>query len=166
MKERSGYKTSWLLRKYADERAFHEGRPFEEKRIEGNCLLNEGINLMLNLLSGGPGTAFTNATAHIGVGDGEDEEDQAQTSLLGPNKTYAPMENGFPYVAGGEIFFRSVFGPDQANYNWREFTVANSNSDAGVNLNRKVKVEGTKAQGQVWTLDLSVKILNAPEEEA
>jgi len=49
-----------------------------------------------------------------------------------------------------------VFATGDANYDWNEFTVANANSNAGDNLNRKTSTQGTKAAGQTWTLDLTI----------
>jgi hypothetical protein len=41
---------------------------------------------------------------------------------------------------------------------WKEWTVANGNSDAAVNLNRKVQDMGTKASGTTWTIEVQLQI--------
>jgi len=46
-----------------------EQRPFEERVIEGNLLLREGVKAIFDLLCGNAETAFSNANARIGVGD-------------------------------------------------------------------------------------------------
>jgi hypothetical protein len=63
------YKTEWKIRKYANDEDFADDLPFEVSEFEGNVLLNEGINEMLLLLTGGAGTAYSNANAYLGVGD-------------------------------------------------------------------------------------------------
>jgi hypothetical protein len=66
------------------------------------------------------------------------------------------MESGYPQISNQITTWRSVFGSDDANEAWNEFTVCNAGSNAGDNLNRKVSSQGTKASGQTWTLDLSI----------
>jgi hypothetical protein len=63
------YRPVWTIAKYADDTAFARGAAFETVTVEGNVLLNTGINTMLSLLAGGTGTAFNNANARLGVGD-------------------------------------------------------------------------------------------------
>lgn len=43
---------------------------YDSSVIEGNALLNEGINAMTTLICGGAETAFNNANAQLGVGTG------------------------------------------------------------------------------------------------
>lgn len=158
MLDTATHKSLWVVRKYADLASFQKDEPFAICEIDGNLFLNEGISLMLSRFIGGAGTAFDNSNAHIGVGDGTGEALASQTGLQGENKTYIPMEANYPQVSGQSVTFRAVADGDTANHNWREFTVANGNSDAAVNMNRKVDDQGTKAQGQVWTVDLILSI--------
>ncbi|OPX46390.1 hypothetical protein CLHUN_02060 [Ruminiclostridium hungatei] len=75
------------------------------------------------------------------------------------NKTYAPMDATFPQVSGNTMTFRSTFGPTAGNHEWREFTVANSNSDSGKNLNRKVETAArVKVEPDTWVVQLLVAI--------
>jgi len=151
--------TRWSIRKYANDAAFGRNMPFEVSQIEGNLLLNEGITEALNLIGGISGTAFSNANAHIGVGDSNTAAAAAQTGLQAEtNKTYKAMASGYPSVTDQTITFRSVFGSDDANHAWNEFTVSNSNADSGKNLNRKVSAQGTKASGQTWTVDVAITL--------
>lgn len=153
------YKAKWTIRKYQDDEAYRQNNPYEINQIDGNLLLNEGINELLLLLIGGSATAFNNATARIGVGDDTTVESAAQTDLqAASNKLYKAMETSYPSVSGQTVTFRSVFGSAEANYNWREFTVANGTSGSAKNLNRKVSTQGTKASGQTWTVDLAITI--------
>lgn len=65
--------------------------------IDGNLLLNEGIQLLLDLLIGAGGTAYNNANSYIGAGDTNTAESAAQTGLQAPtNKLYKAMEATYP----------------------------------------------------------------------
>ncbi len=158
--ERFKYKTVWRFRKYHDDSSFERGVCFSDCTLDGNILLNEGINLMLTLLTGGAGTAFNNANAYIGVGDSTASESASQTGLqAASNKTYKAMASSYPAISGQTVTFRAVFGSSDANYAWNEFSVANgSNDSTATNLNRKVSSQGTKASGQTWTVDLQITI--------
>jgi len=149
--------TKWIIRKYRNDEDYKAGRHYEQAEIIGNVLLNEGITLLQNLLIGAGGTAFNNASAYLGVGDSSTAAAAAQTGLqAASNKLYKAMEATYPLVASQTTTWRSVFGSTDANFAWAEFTVANGNSDASTNLNRKVSAQGTKASGQTWTLDLAI----------
>lgn len=152
------YKTAWTIRRYANDEAFQRGEPYGESKIEGNLLLNEGIGELWDLACGlGTPDAFGNANAYLGVGDSTTAESAAHTGLQAPtNKLYKAMEASYPQRSAQTVTWRSVFGSAEANFDWNEFTVANGNSDAAVNLNRKVSDQGTKASGQTWTLDLAI----------
>jgi hypothetical protein len=120
--------------------------------------LNEGIQLLLDLLIGAGGTTYANANAYIGVGEDSTAAAAAQTGLLGSTTTFRPMESGYPSRSGQTVTWRAVFGSDDANIAWNEFSIVNGNSNAGTNLNRRVSAQGTKASGQTWTVDVSLTI--------
>jgi len=155
--DQAGHKTLWTLRKYADEKAFQDGKPFDVAEIDGNLMLNEGIGEHIDLLCGIGGTAFSNANARIGVGDSDTAAEATQTALqAATNKAYAAMEATYPSRAAQTVTFRSIFTANVANYAWKEFTIINAASDTGKNLNRKVSDQGTKTTGQIWTVDLAI----------
>lgn len=72
------------------------------------------------------------------------------------NKLYKGMESGYPSISGQTVSFRSQFNSSEANFAWNEFTVANGDSDSAANLNRKVSSQGTKSEGDVWILTVSI----------
>lgn len=145
----------WIITKYQDDNSFANNESYEQVTFLENILLNEGITEALKLIGGITATAFSNANAYLGVGDSSTAESAAHTGLQAvTNKLYKAMEATYPQVSGSTITWRSVFGSTDANYAWNEFTIANGNSDASVNLNRKVSAQGTKASGQTWTFDL------------
>jgi len=152
--EKGNWQARWILEKYADDEAFARGEPYSRTVLPGNILLNDGIGELLDLLIGAGGTAFNNANARIGVGDGDDDEAPTQTGLVGTNKTYKGMDLGFPSRSDQTVSFRATFGGAEANYAWREFTVDNGT----ISLNRKVSDQGTKASGQTWTITLEITI--------
>jgi len=156
MQDQLLYKTQWTIRKYLNDDAFRCNQPYAEHRIAGNLLLNEGITALQNLLTGAAETAFDNTNAYIGVGDDNTAESASQTGLLGTNKVYLGMKSGYPSLAGQTTTWRAVADGATANFDWNEFTVANGNSDAADNLNRKVSAQGTKTSGQTWTVDLEI----------
>lgn len=152
--ENAKWKPKWSIEKYD-----RDMNLYDTEEIEGNLLLNEGISSLLTLLIGGSETAFNNANAHIGVGDGTTSAVATQTGLLGTNKSYAPMDAAYPQVSGNVVTFRSTFGPDDGNHNWREFTVANGVSDSAKNLNRKVEPTlRTKTSPDTWVIQLQITI--------
>lgn len=157
IKDKINWKPLWTITKFADDAAFERGEHFEKVEIPGNLLLNEGITRLLNLLIGGGGTAFNNANSYLGVGDSNTASNATQTGLqAATNKLYKAMEATYPQITNQSVAFRSVFTSAEANFAWEEFTVANGNSDASENLNRKVSSQGTKASGQTWQLDLTI----------
>jgi hypothetical protein len=169
LNEKFQYQTRWVVRRYADDAAFAAGVATPvidgagnllpaESEIAGNVLLNEGIALLLDLLIGAGGTAYNNANARIGVGESSTAEAASQTGLQGSTLTYRTMETSYPSRSGQTVTWRAVFGSSEANNAWNEFTVVNAGSDTGTNLNRKVSAQGTKASGQVWTVDISLTI--------
>jgi len=132
---------------------------FEKKVLLGNLFLSEGINYMWTALCGGAFTPFDNTNAHLGVGDGTDPEDYAQTGLLGTNKFYKGMDTGYPtFGSDRKATFRSTFGDTEANFAWNEWTVANGSDDTAINLNRKVESLGTKSEGSTWILTVELSI--------
>jgi len=121
--------------------------------------LNEGIAFIWQAVTGATGlTPFNGSNAHVGVGDGTAIADPSQTGLQGSNKYYKLVDSGYPIVSGNTVRFRATFGPDEANFEWKEWTVANGSSDAAVNLNRKVQDMGRKAPGSTWTIEVQLQI--------
>jgi hypothetical protein len=134
----------------------HEIEPYDVVEVDGNLLVTAGLNLMLSLLTGQGGSAFSSGNAHLGVGDSNTAAAVGQTDLqAATNKTRAAMVGGYPTApASGAVQFRSDFSG--ANYVWNEWGTFNANS-AGTMLNRKVENLGTKASG-VWTLTVTITI--------
>lgn len=159
VQEKLNWSPVWTIRKYQSEESYKNNSPFEISTFKGNVLLKAGITLLLDLLAGAGGTAYNNANTYIGVGDDNTAADDDQTGLIAAtNKFWNAMEATYPQVSNQTITFRSVFATDEGNYDWREFTVVNASTDSGTNLNRVVSTQGTKASGQVWTVDVAITV--------
>jgi hypothetical protein len=120
--------------------------------------LNEGINQLWTLACSTGATPFDASNAYIGVGDSTASEVASQTGLqASSNKFYKYMDSTFPTFGTSQLAtWRATFAAGEANFDWREFTVANGNSDASKNMNRKTSLQGTKSTGQVWQITLSI----------
>ncbi|MBA7557669.1 hypothetical protein ES705_50438 [subsurface metagenome] len=160
LREKIQKNSIWKIRKFRNDEDCKRNRPYEVKTFKGNCLLNEGINELWTILCSAGGTKWDSANAYLGVGDSSSDEDAAQTGLQAvTNKLYKVMEDGFPtYGTNQKASWKAIFGSADANWAWNEFTVSNSDSDAGKNLNRKVSSQGTKQSGQTWELTLEITL--------
>jgi hypothetical protein len=134
--------------------------PMGSVGFQDNCLLTEGINELWTLLAGTGATKFDNGNAFIGVGDTATAADPSDTGLkAGANKKYNAMDTSYPtYGSSQKVTHRATFASGDANFHWQEITVANGNSDAAKNLNRKVQDMGTKAVGTSWVATQEVTL--------
>lgn len=135
------------------------GKNLGRQQVDGNLLLNEGINEIWTLVAGGSATAFNNANSYLAVGNSATAAAATQTGLQGASQLYKAMDASYPtYGTSQKITFRSTYGSSDANFAWEEFTVANGGTDADVNMNRKVSSQGTKTSGQTWQLTLEITL--------
>ena len=118
------------------------------------ALTTAGINF-LSQAAIGQGTAFSNANARLGVGDGTTAFAVSQTDLQGTNKLRKGMDSGYPTVAPPKVTFKSTFLPSEANFSWHEWGVFNA-ATGGVMLNRVVESNGTKQSNQTWVLEVEI----------
>jgi len=152
-------KVEWRVRKFKNADDYKKNLAYEDNSFEGNIMLNEGINELWTILCSAGGTKFDNGNAYLGVGNGTATESAAHTDLQGASKTYVAMESGFPtFGTAQKATWKASFGAAVANYAWAEFTVANGDSGASKNLNRKVSAQGTKTSGQTWELQLEITL--------
>ncbi len=161
--ERVKMVSTWKIEKFkgdfkSREEAIKKGvKPYEVRIFKKNLALNEGVNALWNLVCGASFIAFDNSNAHIGVGDSDVAAVATQTGLQGANKKYKGMDTGYPsYGSDQKATWRATFGGTDANFAWKEITVANGDSDASVNLNRKVESMGTKSEGSTWTVSVEI----------
>lgn len=153
------HKTLWKLEKFANNEDAKAGKPFETLAIEGNILVNAGINALWTLACGTGATKFDSGNAYLGVGDSNTAEAATQTDLQAvANKLRKAMNATYPtYGTSQKVTFQSDFTGDEANWHWEEMAVFNASS-SGVMLNRKVSDQGTKTSGQTWRLTLEITL--------
>jgi hypothetical protein len=138
------------------ERIIYKALKFLGLQTRGNLLLNEGINMLWTLVCSGGGTKFDASNAYMGVGSSDASALASQTGLT-TALAYVGMDSGFPTFGTSQCAtWRATFDGTHANGDWKEFTVANGNSDAAANLNRKVSIQGTKVSGQVWQVTFQI----------
>lgn len=155
LEDKLGFIPEWIVYKHWA----GEAAPFEVVYVDNNLALNEGIAAVANLITGAAETAFNNPNAYLGVGDSTDTAVASQTGLqAATNKLYKAMNATYPQISGQTIIWRSTFLTTEANFDWREVTVANGNSDSADNLNRKVSTIGTKTSSMEWTLELRITL--------
>lgn len=149
-----GHKTTFRIEK------FKEGQqvPYAIDEWEGNTGLNEGLNELTSLIAGSTGTKWDSGNAYIGVGDSNTAPAAAQTGLqAATNKIYKGMMATYPTSGSSQqIVWKSQYTTSEANWAWEEYTVSNSNSDAGKNLIRGTASKGTKVAGETWTMTITV----------
>jgi len=117
----------------------------EEIRREGNTLLQEGVNFIFRAIAGlSPSPFFDEQNSYIGVGDSDAPPDKSQTGLLGANIFYKRVSPGYPTIEGHTMAFCTWFDYGEANFYWREWTIANGPGNEAVNLNRAAQDLGEK----------------------
>ncbi len=139
------------------------GQLVNHQEFDYNCLLDEGITALLNLLIGAAETAFNAANTYTGVGDDDTAADHAQTGLqaaanAGTHRLWKGMDATYPSVTGQTVTFRSTFDTGEANFDWKEATIVNASTDAGDNLNRKVQAMGLKTNAVSRVITTAITI--------
>jgi hypothetical protein len=171
IKDLATHKTRWFIARFASEADKLAGKVYSKAEalklfgagqfssVDGNVLLNGGINNLLTLAAGTGGTKYDNATAHIGVGDSSTAAAASQTGLqAATNKAYAAMMASFPtYGTSQKATWKASFDGNTGNFAWEEFIVCTSNAGANA-LNRKCSSQGTKTSGQVWEITLEITL--------
>jgi len=119
-------------------------------------LTNAGRDHIATQIVGQAATAFTNATAHIGVGSGTTAFAATQTALV-TQLSRQPMDATFPTRTGNTLTFRSTFDTTQGNGAWQEWGVFNAGT-GGTMLNRRVESLGTKPSTQTWQFTVTLTV--------
>jgi hypothetical protein len=158
------WEVAWTVEKWESEEAYQAGLTPEVVSVKDNLLLTNGINLMLSLLCGLGGTAFSSGNARLRVGNGTTAASGTQLDLQGASQAEATMDAGYPSLSSATITFKSTYGTSDGNFAWEEVGVSNgtgavvSSGQTVRVLNRKVQSFGTKASGAVWALTLAITI--------
>lgn len=138
---------------YLQEVNIHHAHP---KLAPVNLLLDEGGDEIWDLITEDNAVDyFTNALADIGTGTDNTSPASTDTELIA-NPVYVGMEATFPLSATTRrVDFKGSFADGVAEQAWEEFSVRNSNGTPK-NLIRAIASKGTKATGEVWTLEIQI----------
>ncbi len=143
------------ITRFENDAALALNEPYSISEPFHNQLVNTGLILMWDLITGAGGTAYSNANAYLGVGDSTNAVLVSQTDLqASSNKAYAAMDSTYPLApSNGVEVFRATFTSLVANYAWNEFAVFNGNNPPTAKmLNRSLSTQGSKTAGQSWQL--------------
>lgn len=136
------------------------------QEAEDNLLMYGGASaLWQQLIGSGAITAFSNANAYIGVGDGTTSEAATQTDLQGTNKLRKAMDSTYPQHTDGttsgaaSIVFRSTLATGDANFvaGVQEVAIFNA-STSGRMLNRKVVNLGVKTSASTAQVTITITL--------
>lgn len=101
---------------------------------------------------------YNNTNARLGVGNGNDAFDAADTDLQGGSKARLAMEATYPQRANNVLTFLAQAGSSDANFAWEEWGIFN-HASTGQMLVRFVQDLGTKASGATWNATATVTIV-------
>jgi hypothetical protein len=151
--------------KYGSDEALLAGQPYDVVEIDGNVLTYGGASALWHRLIGGSSvSAYSNANAHLGVGDSNTAAAAGQTDLQAvTNKLRKAMDATYPVhtdattSGGASVQFKATFGTSDANFAWLEWGIFNASS-SGRMLNRKAENLGTKVAGTSWVLAVTLTL--------
>lgn len=143
---------------------FERNRPVDRAEAEGNLLTTAGATALWQGLTGTLGTAFNNANAAIGVGDGTTAAAAGDTNLSAVSNAYRQaMDATFPTISTSTITFKVTVGTGNANFHWQEWGVfsgvgTGSPPSGGTMLNHKVTDLGTKTSAASWAFTVTITL--------
>lgn len=169
MGEKAKWKFAWRIDKYEGEVSPPELdwlKPAETVHIDGNMLVNAGIDRLLDLLIAAGGQAYDNTHARIGVGDSSTAAAASQTDLQAAagssHRQFVTMDATYPSRSGEVVTWRATFGTTLANFAWNEACIdvgtANGTTITTPMLNRKIISAGTKTSAQTWVITGTLQI--------
>jgi hypothetical protein len=116
-------------------------------------------DLISAMLLGEATTDFTNANSSIGAGNGAGAFSNAHTDLQGGSKFRQPVDASYPTRAGNVLTFRATFPTGQANFDWNEWGVFNTQAQSGgTMMNRKPETLGAKTTAQAWQFTATLTV--------
>lgn len=135
--------------------------PYDTVEVEGNLLVNVGIQRLEDLLIGAGGTAYNNGNSRIGVGNSATAAAAGDTNLNGASKYFMTMDATFPSRSAQTITWKATFASGVAQFAWEEWCIDNGTT-AGTTvvtpiLNHKVTSFGTKG-ATTWVMTATLVI--------
>ncbi len=178
--EKAKWRAHWSIKKFlgdypgmaAEEIEAAGVVPYEVLEIDGNCLLNDGINaIILPAVVGSLATPLNGTDGCMGVGDSSTAAGPTQTGLVAGTNHLWVLLSATPTVGSSQQLVASAtFSSAQANWVWNEICVGVTSTPASLPansaappatahvLNRLVQNLGTKASGTTWTGQLTVTL--------
>jgi hypothetical protein len=179
VKEKIHWRAHWTIRKFVGdfpgmtpEEIIAAGvKPYETLEIDGNCLLNDGINNILTpALIGGSYTPTNTTDGCIGVGNGTTAASASQTALQGSSCQWVIVTSTSGTGSSQQLVLQASFGSSYGNFAWTEIAAASTTTPGSLPstattppstahiLNRLVPSGGmgTKASGTTWTVTLTI----------
>ena len=95
-------------------------------------------------------------SGYIGVGDGIDAFDPAQTDLQGTNKARRAVTSY--NISGSLVTFYATFPNASGNFEWLEAGLFESSVGGGMAVRQVIDSPGTKPESQEWTYALQVEL--------
>lgn len=140
-------------------------KPDEVEVCEGNALTTAGLGFVADAITGTASQVLDATHTVIGVGNGTTAFSAAHTDLQGASKRFEVV-SGAPSATGAVISASAEFGETDGNFAWEEWCIvctsgaaaAGTTKPAGTMVNRKVQALGTKANGAIWTLSVSITL--------
>ena len=177
LSEKAKWHAHWTIRKFVGdfpgmtpEEVMAAGvKPYETLEIDGNCLLNDGINNILTpALIGGSCTPINTTDGCIGVGNGTTAAAATQTALQGSSCQWVIVTSTSGTGSSQQLVLQASFGSSYGNFTWQEICAASTTTPGSLPstgttppatahiLNRLVSSMGTKASGTTWTATLTI----------
>jgi hypothetical protein len=155
--ERGKWRCDWRIDKWNDSGDFSAGLPPDEVlTVEGNLLVNSGIQLLEDLLVGAGGTAYSSGVnAALAVGsDSATPPAATQTALVAELARKVATAT----VSAQTVTFQATFTAGQGTGSWNEAGAFNNPTSGGTMLNRMQQALGTKPAGATWVLTMNITI--------
>lgn len=102
-------------------------------------------------------TAFDNANAYVGVGDGDAGFNSSHTDLQGSHKLRRGMKTGKPDQTNNQMVFEARFLEADATFHWKEGAIFNHES-SGIMMNRFLDDQGVKPADEIWDYEITVTV--------
>ena len=147
-------------------------KPYEVLEIDGNLLLNDGINAIIwPAVVGSLATPLNGTDGCMGVGDSSTAAAASQTGLqAGTNHLWVLLSATPTVGTSQQLVASATFASAQANWVWNEICIGVTSTPASLPanaatppatahvLNRLAQNLGTKASGTTWTGQLTVTL--------
>lgn len=146
--------TAEALAREIHERQEHFQRKFaNDVSTFKNGLLNAGITLMWQLMTGASAVHFDNTNSRLVVGTSSTAFSAAHTAVQSALATLT-MDSGYPSTSAQSTTWRATAGTSVANGSWQEFAITNGTTS----MNRAVSNQGTKTSSDIWVPSLTISL--------